>query len=661
MMESSQKVRLGSSYYPERWDRQRWPIDADLMKELGFDFIRTGEFAWSKLEPADGQFAFEWMDDAIELFANQGIKTILCTPTASPMPWMYDKHPGMIPITEEGKPFGPGERRHYCFNNPDFRYYADRITTRMAEHYAANPNIIAWQIDNELGGEEFICYCPYCKVAFQEWARNKYKTVEELNRRWGGTFFSLEFINWSEVPLPIGHNVNFFNPTMKKDYLHFYSDSMRDFLLSQYRILKQQVGDIPVTTNRFTVFWTDKYDHDMDSAMDVVSFDNYDLELSMAAFHHDLYRSIKPSVKHWVLEQHTGLRDFGANGRDIISQTVQSIVRGAEVVCYFSWRQINYGVEQDFYGVVEHDGSVGETYEILKSVVQWVKDEGAFMVDLTVKNDVAIFHSFDSSMMYYVNHMFSAVNYHRTLYEQFYIPLFELGVGIDFIRDFADMYRYRAVIIPLHILENQEGLRQIEAYVASGGIVYVTGEFMHKSEDNWRVYGETIDRINVLSGLGHQKLLFVPKESKETYTFDYQGKSYTYDGYFNKAILENTASATVLAEVSEPAFERGTPAVTECQHGEGRFVMIHTLPEASFMKQLFADELRAIGIERWELPNQVECMRLHCRDGELAGYFIINQSADSFVFECKEQAEPIRVSAGTFQWLPVDSEGDKTS
>jgi hypothetical protein len=46
-----------------------------------------------------------------------------------------------------------------------------------------------------------------------------------------------------------------------------------------------------------------------------------------------------------------------------------------------------------------------------------------------------IVHSYESAMMYHINPMFNAINYSRVLYERFYVPLFELGVGVDFVHD----------------------------------------------------------------------------------------------------------------------------------------------------------------------------------------------------------------------------------
>ena len=42
---------FGADYYPEHWTEERWPEDARLMAEAGFNVVRLAEFAWSKLEP----------------------------------------------------------------------------------------------------------------------------------------------------------------------------------------------------------------------------------------------------------------------------------------------------------------------------------------------------------------------------------------------------------------------------------------------------------------------------------------------------------------------------------------------------------------------------------------------------------------------------------
>ena len=35
---------FGVDYYPEQWPGERWPIDAQLMAEAGFNVVRLAEF-----------------------------------------------------------------------------------------------------------------------------------------------------------------------------------------------------------------------------------------------------------------------------------------------------------------------------------------------------------------------------------------------------------------------------------------------------------------------------------------------------------------------------------------------------------------------------------------------------------------------------------------
>ena len=63
--------RLGVCYYPEHWPESRWAEDARGMVEIGLQLVRMGEFAWSRLEPRDGHYDFDWLRRAIDTFARR--------------------------------------------------------------------------------------------------------------------------------------------------------------------------------------------------------------------------------------------------------------------------------------------------------------------------------------------------------------------------------------------------------------------------------------------------------------------------------------------------------------------------------------------------------------------------------------------------------------
>ena len=208
---------FGADYYPEHWPEERWPEDARLMAEAGFNVVRLAEFAWSQMEPEEGSFDFAWLDRAIDILAVRGIRVVLGTPTASPLPWLMAKSADLFLVREDGRRSTYGNRREYCPNHPLIREHGMRIVTKMASHYAGHPAVVAWQIDNEFG---HACYCPVCRSQFQDWLRDRYGSLGTLNDAWGTAFWSHIYTEWSQIPVPVttGRTPN---PGLYLDYRRF--------------------------------------------------------------------------------------------------------------------------------------------------------------------------------------------------------------------------------------------------------------------------------------------------------------------------------------------------------------------------------------------------------------------------------------------------------
>src|SRR6185436_18237702 len=168
--------RFGVDYYPEHWPEERWPEDARMMAEANINVVRLAEFAWSFLEPHPGCFDFDWLDRAIEILHQRGIKVILGTPTASAPPWVMAMLPDAYKVNEHGHRLTYGNRCEFCPTHAGYRERGRMVTRAMARHYADHPAVIGWQIDNELNGR---CYCSHCQAGFQNWLRSRYSTLEK--------------------------------------------------------------------------------------------------------------------------------------------------------------------------------------------------------------------------------------------------------------------------------------------------------------------------------------------------------------------------------------------------------------------------------------------------------------------------------------------------
>ena len=85
----------GGDYNPDQWLHEPAVIDDDfrLMPKAGYNIVSLGIFAWASLEPEEGKYTFEWLDDIMDRVAKAGMKAALATPSGAKPVWMSEKYP----------------------------------------------------------------------------------------------------------------------------------------------------------------------------------------------------------------------------------------------------------------------------------------------------------------------------------------------------------------------------------------------------------------------------------------------------------------------------------------------------------------------------------------------------------------------------------------
>lgn len=371
-------------YYPEHWTPERVPTDLDLMRDAGVRAIRLAEFAWSRMEPTEGHYDFAWLDRVISQAAERGIRTIMCTPTATPPAWLCAKHPDIMGVEHDGRTKAFGHRRQYDPASPVYRRYAEGITRAVGEHFKDTDAVFAWQIDNELFGNS-PSYSASMRHAFQEWLRKEYSDISELNRRWGTAFWSQEYTDFTQIPLPAG-DPGFSNgeaahhPSLQLAFRRFRSQLWRDFTVSQKEILRGIKPSWIITTNAYLFLWGDAIDYaELFADLDVYAFDNYSRTLDEGAFYNNLAASITPH--YWTLEQRSSSPRaqhlWPAPQPGMEELFTQTIDHGADLVSFFRFRQCRFGHEQDHGAVIPHDGRPGRHYEILTRCSSYANAAGS--------------------------------------------------------------------------------------------------------------------------------------------------------------------------------------------------------------------------------------------------------------------------------------------
>ncbi|HKL98737.1 MAG TPA: beta-galactosidase [Mobilitalea sp.] len=486
-------MRIGADYYPEHWDKERWKTDAQLMIDANIKVIRLAEFAWSLFEPEDGRYEFGWLDEAMDFFGGYGIKIVLCTPSATPPKWMADQHPEIYQDDIHGDPKVFGTRKHYCFNSSYYREKTRILAEKIAERYANHPALEAWQIDNELGWSKTTrCYCDKCKEKFQVTLKDKYKTIDTLNKSYGTVFWSQIYNSFDEVIIPRAgacydtcYNTQGQNPALLLDYYRFASDSIVSFTKESTQAIKKH-SDIPITTNFLDASVNSGTGIDyfkLSEDLDFVSWDNYiEFQWGIAknetvSKDHALLRSYKKQP-FWVMEQQSGPCGWSKMGPaptpgKLRLWTYSAVANGSDTVVYFRWRACPFGTEEYWHGILGHDGKPNRRYEEIKRVGREMEQLSQIYGPLQPKARVAIIKSFDSEWSHSIHLHVEGFDYDKLL-EAYYKPFYDMGIPVDFVTPKEDLSDYSLVFAPALLMIEDSAKENLEGYVQAGGKLLLT-------------------------------------------------------------------------------------------------------------------------------------------------------------------------------------------
>ncbi|MCF2871089.1 beta-galactosidase [Octadecabacter sp. G9-8] len=462
------KRTLGVCYYPEHWPEDVWADDAQRMVDAGLSWVRIGEFAWSRMEPAPDQFEWDWLDRAIEVLGNAGLKIILGTPTATPPRWMLDKHPDMLAVDEQGRPRGFGSRRHYCFSHRGYRDESKRITRLMAQRYESNKHIQAWQTDNEYACHDTTRSYSYAATeGFQNWLAQKYQSPAALNRAWGNVFWSMEYDDFADIDLP---NLTVTEPNHPHvlDFYRYSSDMVVDFNREQVTEIRAHT-DAPIIHNymgRETSF-----DHfKVGADLDIASWDSYPIgflsdrlegsqdhkrrflrqgEPDNQAFHHDLYRAVGRG-RWWIMEQQPGPVNWAPYNPAPLPGMArlwawEAFAHGAETVCYFRWRQAPFAQEQMHAGLLRPDSADAPALAEALQVSREIND----LPDVgTAKADVALVFDYESAWAWEAQPQGADFDQFRLAFAA-YRACRRAGLNVDIVApDTDDLSGYKFTLAP---------------------------------------------------------------------------------------------------------------------------------------------------------------------------------------------------------------------
>lgn len=510
------KIDVGTAYYPENWSKEEIREDALRMKKIGVSSIRIAEFAWSHMEPTEGNFDFEWLTDAINVFGKEGINTILCTPSSAAPAWMCRKYPQILRVMRDGNSKAWfGVRDHTCYTVQIYRDFCNRMARKMAEAVRGNAYVVGWQIDNEPGCSRFPdCFCPECQAKFRAYVKEKYKTIEEVNKAWGTQFWSGEFSSFQEIELE--NRWENMGSSRTLDSRRFRSREQADFILQQAREIKKIIPDAKISTNNYVL--ADRY-----QVFDELDFTGNDLYPRDARYEFnryctDLYRGLKVGVKPWMLETNTA-PDWPRH--DLTELYYWFFIgHGYDHIFYFNWNNHPAGNEKEHLTIISPTGVPADKYEQLGSLIQKASAlDGDKELPLP-KAECALINDYDQAWIFalgYANRFNFDENWksanHNAMLDSGYIP--------EIISSKIDFSAYKLINLTVYPFMQKAFAEKLEKYVEEGGVLLLNGRIGMFDEWAKNIKVEGPRYLNKLLGLkvGENMPIWASKDIPE-----YDGK-----------------------------------------------------------------------------------------------------------------------------------------
>jgi beta-galactosidase len=639
---------FGVDYHPEQWvypyagtpenPEEQWDKDAELMRVAGLNVVRIGEFTWGLCEPEEGRFNFEWMRRVMDIMHRAGIKVILSTPTSAPPIWLGQVHPEILPVDEDGLVKNVGTRRAMCLNSDAVWDHSKQIVTAMAKALGDHPALIAWQIDNGIGGN-------FCEASFNEdtrrdwhaWLQAKYQTIPRLNDLMGLRHWGQVVSDWSQVPMP-KRAPGQHNPALVLDWNRFCSDTIVQYVRMQADLLHELTPNAPVTTNLRP--FKHKFDHfDLAEVIDFVSIESTAAIKSRSAeiaCEIDMLRSLKKSdirapdgdSGFWVIEQKAG----NVNWQDVNSVvrpgvlrmfTFQLLSRGANAVLFFRWRQPRFGTEK-FHGAVlpHHIRNDNRIFREISQIGEEIKLLGPALQGTRVMPEVAILYSHDNEWTLQQPNQPNKFFNLREHINLIYTALHDKNILTDFARPSEDLSRYKIVFAPsMHLLAAGE-VDRLRLYVQNGGILVATCntglvDEHHLAPDS----GYPSDMVD-LFGLEVVEFDMLPPNEENHLTF----KGAFPTSHLHPARLWcdiiDPQGCQVLATYAKD-FYAGKPAVTMHSYGMGKTVYVGTISHQHLYYDLVGWLRQTAGLHSLlKVPENIEVSMRQKDDTRI--FFLLN-------------------------------------
>lgn len=631
------KVWYGGDYNPEQWDAPVWAEDERMFKLAGIDVATINVFNWATLQPSEDTYDFSGLDALIDRLYKNGTYICLATATGAHPAWMAHRYPEVTRVDVQGRKRKFGGRHNSNPNSPVYREYAARLAGKLAERYKDHPALLIWHISNEYGGYD---YSEQSEAAFRVWLKERYGSLDALNKAWNTRFWGHTFYDWEEIVVPNelseewnGNRTNFQGISL--DYRRFMSHSLLDCYKLEHAAIREHSKNIPITTNLMG-FYPELDYFEWAKYMDVISWDNYpalDTPVSHTAMTHDLMRGLKNGQPFMLMEQTPSQQNwmpYNSVKRPGVMRlwSYQAVARGADTVLFFQLRR-SIGACEKYHGaVIEHVGH--EHTRVFRECAELGRELellGDELLDARSAAQIGIIYDWENRWALDLSSGPTvALDYVKEIHS-YYDALYQQNIEADMIGVEEDLSKYKIVIAPVMYMVKPGFAAKVEAFVQAGGTFITTYFSGIVNEKDLVTVGGYPGELRKVLGIWAEEIDALLPDMRNEIVMNREW------GQLNRSYscgllcdLIHSEGAEVLAQYGTD-FYKGMPALTVNRFGEGKAYYVATSPDAAFLRAFLATVSADNGIAPLvSAPEGIESVQ-RVKEG-VSYLFLLNHSAE---------------------------------
>ena len=653
----AQELYVGANYHPhDNKNIEKIKTDIELMKAAGFKVVRMGHLAWDSYEPSEGIYDFDWFDEVMDLMFEADIKVILDIAIRPAPIWLHHKYPSISITDENGNVLYPNHRYMEDIGDPNYQKYALRFTDAMTKHYANHPALLAFGIDNE-SGDGRISYSETSRQRFITWLKNKYTSIDNLNKAWATHRWSRRINQWDEIGFPPGINSNDM-PEKMLDFRRFVSDEINQLLFKVLDVVNTNAPNALTNTNAWYFSPLKYFDYSEIAYSGKMTREgegfyagnslttNWGVMNTAFGISRIQFESTNP---FWCTEFTT----MTAVPNSIRKSAYASLMYGNQMVCGWTWQSMWAGEEQYLEGMLDWDGVPNRKYDEYKRIAaEFKKIEKYFPYQL--KAEVGLAFSFPSQIAskYFPE---QHENQLQACWDLFYWRNMDTRV----VEISKSSLKYKLLFVPGVAVMDEVTSAKIRDFVKNGGTVIMTSNSAIVDETG-KVFSTTRPGLlNDLFGIrlgSFEEIETMNEISRKSYRgkrldFNYKGKAINTES--TRFDIIDLKGAEVLGKLT--SLDKDYPIMTSNNFGKGRAIYVGLPAKGEVLGALLDDLIIELNIKKGpDVPSGVMARQI---DGN--HFLYMNVSGQPKEIQMKEKSRSILFDkdySGNFTIAPYEPE-----